>query len=139
MSTISDKKAIILFDGVCNFCNSYINFVIDNDPLDYFRFATIQSPIGQETLSRLGMYNAQNLDSVVLIDGDKILIKSDAILNIADKLDIFWMKPFALFAKIIPKTTRNFFYDKFAKNRYKLFGINSTCRMPTPSFKKRFL
>ncbi|OXB97295.1 MULTISPECIES: thiol-disulfide oxidoreductase DCC family protein [Bacillus] len=126
---------IILFDGDCNFCNQSIQFIIKRDPLGQFQFASLHSSLGKKLLKR---YNIdEHIDSIVLIKSDKSYIKSDAILNICKHLNGMW-KFGALFL-LLPKFARNFCYDKFAKNRYKLFGKNTQCLIPSPEIRKRFL
>jgi predicted DCC family thiol-disulfide oxidoreductase YuxK len=127
---------IILFDGVCNFCNASVNFIIDRDKKGIFQFAALQSEIGQEILRKNGL-NATTFDSIILINDKKVYQKSDAALEIARNLDGFW-KIFYIF-KIIPPFLRNSIYDLIAKNRYRFFGKSDTCRIPTPELRTRFL
>lgn len=126
----------ILFDGVCNFCNASINFIIDRDSKGIFKFAALQSQVGQELLNKFGL-KTSNFDSIVAIDGDNVYQKSDAALEIARKMDGIW-KIFYVF-KIIPNFLRNPIYDLVAKNRYRIFGRTDACRIPTPALKARFL
>lgn len=126
----------ILFDGVCNFCNASINFIIDRDSKGIFKFAALQSEVGQELLNKFGL-KTSNFDSIVAIDGDNVYQKSDAALEIARKMDGIW-KIFYVF-KIIPNFLRNPIYDLVAKNRYRIFGRTDACRIPTPALKARFL
>lgn len=127
---------IILFDGVCNFCNSSINFVIDHDSKKIFKFATLQSNVAQKIL--LPYKNETLFDSIILIDNGKIYQKSTAALNIAKNLNAGL--PFIYYSLIwIPAFLRNVVYDIIAKNRYKFFGKTKICRMPTPELKARFL
>ncbi|MGG0219809.1 thiol-disulfide oxidoreductase DCC family protein [Bacillus mycoides] len=126
---------IILFDGDCNFCNQSVQFIIARDPLGHFQFASLHSPLGKKLLKQ---YNIDaHIDSIVLIKSDKSYIKSDAILNICKSLKGFW-KFGALFL-LFPKFIRDFCYERFAKNRYKLFGRNTQCSIPSPEIRKRFL
>ena len=133
---ISDKHQIILFDGVCNFCNSSINFVIDHDPKKHFKFASLQSDIGQEILTKFSK-NTKDFDSVILLKDNQLYEKSEAALEITKHLSGFW-KYLSIFG-ILPTFFLNFFYDIVAKNRYKIFGKADSCRMPTPDLKERFL
>ena len=126
----------ILFDGVCNFCNASINFIIDRDSTGIFKFAALQSEIGQEILKKNGL-KQDNFDSIILEKNDVIYQKSDAALEIARNLDGFW-KFFYVF-KIIPFFLRNPIYDLVARNRYRIFGRTDACRLPTPALKARFL
>jgi len=133
-STLNYK--IILFDGVCNFCNSSINFIIDHDPEKHFKFAPLQSDIGQEILRNFSK-NTEDFDSVFLLKNNTLYQKSEAALEITKHLSGFW-KYLSIF-KILPAFFLNFFYDIVAKNRYRIFGKSDSCRMPTTELKERFL
>ena len=126
----------ILFDGVCNFCNASINFIIDRDSKGIFKFAALQSEIGQEFLKRNGL-KQDTFDSVILEKSGIIYQKSDAALEIARNLDGFWKILYVF--KIIPFFLRNPIYDLVARNRYRIFGRTDACRLPTPALKARFL
>ncbi|QNL22506.1 thiol-disulfide oxidoreductase DCC family protein [Hyphobacterium sp. CCMP332] len=130
------EKYIILFDGVCNLCNSSVNFIIDRDKKDKFRFAALQSAEGQEELRKIGM-DKEYLDSIVLIKKGKLLHKSTAALHISKELTGLW--PIISFFLIIPKVLRDFFYDIIAANRYKWFGRQEECRIPSPDLRSKFL
>lgn len=129
-------QQVILFDGVCNFCNTSINFVIDHDPQKRFKFASLQSDFGYETLKKYNR-NTLDFDSVILLKNNRLYIKSEAALEIAKDLSGFW-KYLSIFG-IFPTFMLDFFYDLIAKNRYKLFGKSEVCRMPSPDLKERFL
>lgn len=133
-STLNYK--IILFDGVCNFCNSSINFIIDHDPEKHFKFAPLQSDIGQEILRNFSK-NTEDFDSVFLLKNNTLYQKSEAALEITKHLSGFW-KYLSIF-KILPAFFLNFFYDIVAKNRYRIFGKSDSCRVPTTELKERFL
>lgn len=133
----NDKNIpIILFDGVCNFCNSSINFVIDRDVHNKFYFASLQSEFGKKLLLTFGEANSK-LDTVVLIKEGKLYKKSTAALEIARELRGAWKLMYALV--IIPEFIRDFIYDLIARNRYKWFGKKESCRIPDPQWKHRFL
>ena len=127
---------IILFDGVCNFCNGSINFVITQDKKDVFRFAPLQSPTGQKLLVQ---YQVGKIDfeSFVLIQDGKAYQKSTAALKVLNQLPWYW-KALQVFW-IIPAFLRNTIYDFIARNRYKWFGKNEKCMIPTPEVRNRFL
>jgi predicted DCC family thiol-disulfide oxidoreductase YuxK len=129
-------EQVILFDGICNFCNSSINFVIDRDHKNVFKFAALQSEAGQILLQKYH-FPTDKADSVMLLKNGKVYEKSTAVLEIARTLGGFW-QVFYIFI-VIPPFIRNFFYDLIAKNRYKLFGKKDTCRIPTPELKAKFL
>jgi predicted DCC family thiol-disulfide oxidoreductase YuxK len=132
----SNNKAIILFDGVCNFCNSSINFVIRHDKKNYFLFATFQSEKGRELLKKLNVDNTQT-DSVVLIENSKVYIKSTAALRISKHLNRLY--PLFYGCIIIPPFIRNAVYDYVARNRYKWFGKKEICMVPTNEIKEKFI
>ncbi len=127
---------IILFDGVCNFCNSSINFVIENDKRNLFKFAPLQSEIGQQLLAEHNIDSVET-DSVILIENGKAYTHSTAALRIAKNLGGIWSLGY--FFIIMPKFIRDFFYKLFAKNRYRLFGKKDACMMPTPEIRAKFL
>ena len=126
----------VLFDGVCNFCNASINFIIDRDKKGIFKFAALQSEIGQEILRKYSL-KQDTFDSIILEKEGEIYQKSDAALEIARNMDGLW-KIFYIF-KIIPSFLRNLVYDLIARNRYRIFGRTDACRIPTPELKARFL
>ena len=127
---------IILFDGVCNLCNSSVNFIIDNDKRNIFKFASLQSETGSELMKKHNL-TSKDIDSVILIDADRAYIKSDAALRIAAELGGIYK--LISYLRFIPKFIRDFFYDIIAKNRYRWFGKKDSCRIPTPELKSKFL
>jgi predicted DCC family thiol-disulfide oxidoreductase YuxK len=135
MSELKDK-GIVLFDGVCNFCNSSINFMIRNDSTDYFRFLTLQSEKGKKIVERYNL-DPENLQTVILLENGKIYTRSTAALRIAKKLRGAW-KLFYAFV-IVPTFIRDFFYNIIAKNRYRWWGQKDACMVPTPDVRKKFL
>jgi predicted DCC family thiol-disulfide oxidoreductase YuxK len=130
------EKDILLFDGVCNLCNSSVNFIIDHDPKGHFKFAALQSEFGQKKLEELG-FDQEEFDSLVLLSGDKVYKKSSAALRIAKKLSGLY--PLLYVFIIIPPFIRHGVYNIIAKNRYKWWGKRDSCRMPTPELKARFV
>lgn len=130
------EKEILLFDGVCNLCNSSVNFIIDHDPKGHFKFAALQSEFGQKKLEELG-FDQEEFDSLVLLSGDKVYKKSSAALRIARKLSGLY--PLLYVFIIIPPFIRHGVYNIIAKNRYKWWGKRDSCRMPTPELKARFV
>jgi predicted DCC family thiol-disulfide oxidoreductase YuxK len=127
---------IILFDGVCNFCNFWVNFIIDRDKDDIFKFAALQSEAGQKLLNKFNL-KAEDFDTFILIDGEIYFTKSTAALNIARKLN-YPVKVLYYFI-FIPKFLRDLVYSLIAKNRYKFFGRRDVCRIPTDEEKEKFL
>lgn len=127
---------VILFDGVCNFCNSSVNRVIENDPKDIFRFAPLQSEAGQQLLKQYGIDPGMT-DSVVYIENGKAYVRSSAALRIARRMKGLYPALFGFI--IIPPFIRNAVYDLIAKNRYKWFGKKDSCMMPTPEVRRKFI
>ena len=127
--------AIVLFDGVCNFCNGSVNFIIDHDRHGYFRFAPLQSEAGMKLRERFAVRD--EVDSIILIENNAAFIYSTAALRIARAIG----GPWALFGilRIIPTGIRDIFYRWFARNRYRLFGKKDVCMVPTPEVRERFL
>lgn len=137
MIELPKDKKIILFDGVCNLCESSVQFVIKYDTKDQFRFVALQSNLGQEIIHHIGI-NAKNIDSVILyLPGVAYYYKSNAALQIAKSLGgLFHLG--TLF-KIIPTPLRNALYDYIAQNRYRWYGKKESCLVPTPALKAKFL
>ena len=128
--------SIILFDGVCNLCNGAVNFVIKRDPGNVFKFTPLQEKQGVLLLKKHAI-DAQELDSIVLVENKKVYTKSSAALRIARKLSGLWPLFFVLL--IIPRFIRDGVYDFIAKNRYKCFGKKEQCMIPTPGLREKFL
>lgn len=128
-------KQIILFDGECNFCDRSVQFIIKRDPQAVFNFASLQSETGKELLA--SHLIPEDNDSIVLISGERAYQKSTATLQIAKQLKGLWKLCYIFI--ILPRPIRDFFYDKFAKNRYKWFGRKDNCAIPSPEIRKRFL
>ena len=140
--------AILLFDGVCNFCNSSVNFIIAHDKAGYFKFAPLQSDTGKELAAKHELEfegstgeasndGAVPIDSVILIEHDKAYTHSTAALRVARSLGGIWALAYVFI--VVPKFIRDFFYMLFARYRYRLFGKKDVCMMPTPELKQRFL
>jgi len=137
LDTLPKNKKIILFDGVCNLCNSSINYVIDRDKKDVFRFVSLQSDLGKSIQNYLGIEN-RTLDSIILyIPDEGYYTKSTAALKIMTVFSGAW-KLIQVFT-IIPTVIRDIIYNYIAKNRYKWYGKQESCRVPTPELKTKFL
>ncbi len=132
---LSTKHPILLFDGVCNLCNHYVQFVIERDPEARFRFASLQSDTGQTILAEKNLSKA--LGTVVLLDNKKVYTHSDVALQMTLHLGGWW-KILHGFA-IIPKFMRDGIYNLVADNRYRLYGKKESCMLPSPDLKARFL
>jgi predicted DCC family thiol-disulfide oxidoreductase YuxK len=125
---MNEKSYIILFDGVCNFCNFWINFIIKYDKEKKFKFAALQSEAGLKLLEKYNLPK-DNFETFILLKGNKFFIKSSAVLIIAKNLKGIWKLFYALI--IILKPFRDYLYEIIAKNRYKWFGKREFCRIPT--------
>lgn len=137
MNNLPKNKKIILFDGVCNLCDSAVQFVIEHDTKDMFRFVALQSELGKEILKHIGI-NPINIDSVILYEpGIAYYYKSTAAIEIAKILGGFWH--LGTIFRIIPTGIRNQLYDYVAKNRYKWYGKKEICWIPTEKLKSKFL
>jgi predicted DCC family thiol-disulfide oxidoreductase YuxK len=130
------NHAIILFDGVCNFCNSRINFIIRHDKRDYFRFAPLQSETAKKILGENHL-PAMTLDSFILIENGKTFDRTSAALRIAKHLSGGWSLFYGFI--IVPPFIRDVFYKIVAKNRYKWWGKKDSCMIPTPEVRAKFL
>jgi predicted DCC family thiol-disulfide oxidoreductase YuxK len=128
-------ERIILFDGICNLCNSSVQFIIKRDPFGHFKFASLQGAAGQKLIKQFGVNN--EINSFILIEDNKIFFKSSAAIRVCMKLRGPW-KLLSIF-KIIPPSIRDIFYNIVANNRYKWFGKQENCMLPTPEMRKRFL
>ncbi len=131
-------KTIVLFDGVCKLCNSTVRFIIRNDQAERFQFAAQQSVAGQKLLAQHNIATSQALaGSVVVIEGERVWLESDAAFHILWRLGGVWSIPAVLW--FLPKRLRDWAYRLVARNRYRLFGRRESCMVPTPELKKRFL
>ncbi len=132
---MQDKK-IILFDGVCNLCNGAVVFIIKRDKKDVFRFAALQSEIGEKLL-RKHQIDPEKTDSIILVDDNNAFAKAGAALRIAQQLSGLW--PALAILRIVPRFISNSVYDWIASNRYQWFGKKESCMIPTPELKAKFL
>ncbi|MHC5004558.1 MAG: thiol-disulfide oxidoreductase DCC family protein [Planctomycetota bacterium] len=128
---------IVLFDGVCGLCNRTVQFIIRRDRLAVFRFAPLQSARGRALLEPFGM-DADDLSTIVLIDGDRRLVRSDAALAIARRLRRPWSWLGAVL-RIVPRPLRDLAYRFVARHRYRWFGRTDRCVAMTPEHRDRFL
>jgi len=137
MADLPKSKKLVLFDGICNLCNSSIQYIIKHDKKEVFMFATLQGDKGQEIVKQFNI-DTNKVDSIILYTNDKgIKTKSSAGLAIVSKLG--FPTNLATVFYIIPVFIRNFFYDYIAKNRYKWYGKKESCMIPTPELQERFL
>ena len=133
---IQKEHKIILFDGVCNLCNTSVNFVIKRDKKDVFRFTALQSDVGKELCLKFSIDSSET-DSIVLIDSKKYYTKSTAALRITKSLSGGYPLFFGFI--VIPTFIRNWVYDFVARNRYQWYGKKESCMIPTKELENKFL
>ena len=133
---VSADHPVILFDGVCNLCEGYVQFLIRHDPDGTFRFAPLQSEVGKQLLEATGL-DGEKIDSVVLVDDGDAYVKSEAVLRAGAYLGGIYrlLPPF----RIVPRRVRDAVYDFVAARRYDWFGKREQCLVPTPDIQSRFL
>ncbi|MBO1581684.1 thiol-disulfide oxidoreductase DCC family protein [Bacillus bingmayongensis] len=129
-------NSIILFDGVCNLCNSWVQFVIQRDPEAVFKFASLQSEIAKSLIMKYER-EYKGGDSIILFEEGNLYTKSTAVLKILRKL----RGPIKILTILIfiPKFARDKIYDMVARNRYRWFGKQTSCMIPTKDVRDRFL
>jgi len=130
---------VLLYDGVCGFCNKTVQMILDRDRRGEMRFAALQSDYGRTVVGRHP--ELRGVDSVVYVEpaagGERVYVRSDAALKVASYLGGLW-KIF-LAARLVPRVLRDYFYDLFARNRYRFFGKYDACMLPPPEVRARFL
>jgi predicted DCC family thiol-disulfide oxidoreductase YuxK len=127
---------VIFFDGFCNLCNGSVQFVIKRDSDQIFRFASLQSNLAKEQLTLFNI-SPNALESFILVENNKVYQRSTAALRVARRLNGLWPLLYAFI--IVPPFIRNAVYNYIAKNRYKWFGKQESCWVPTPELKSKFL
>lgn len=127
---------VIMFDGHCNLCNGWVQWILKRDKKARYKFASLQSEMGQKLIKHAGV-DPDSFDSVVLWRDHKIWIKSEAALRIAAGLGGIYR--LAMVPLIIPGFIRNTIYDWIARNRYRWFGRSEECMLPKPEWRNRFL
>jgi len=130
-----EKTGIILFDGVCNLCNSFVQKVIKADKNNYFKFASLQSDAGQQLLADKPEFI--DLKTIIYLEGGTLYTRSTAALKISKHLNGAW--PLLQAGYILPSFVRDGIYNFIAKNRYKWFGKKDQCMIPSPDLKAKFL
>ena len=131
-----DTKPILLFDGVCNLCNRLVQFIIKRDPRATFRFASLQSESGQALLESFELPK-DKLDTFVYLRGEKIYLKSSAVLHVLKDLGGGWKLLYVFI--IVPKPLRDLVYTLVSKTRYNIFGKKDQCMIPSKDISSRFL
>lgn len=131
-----EGKALVLFDGVCNLCNSAVVFIISHDKNDLFLFASLQSEIGQNVSTMAGIRGGE-VATIILVAGGRIFTHSTAVFQICRLLGGWYRLLFPLV--LVPKFIRDFAYNYIAKHRYLWFGERESCMIPTPELRSKFL
>lgn len=135
MRLLKTKMNIIVFDGVCNFCNRIVQIIIRHDPSAQIHFAAQQSDAGEKLLHQYVIRESSS--SVVFITKGVVYYQSDAVIEIA-KLLKGWPSLFK-YSIIVPRFIRNYIYQLVAANRYRLFGKQAQCMVPKEEDKERFV
>lgn len=136
MHETKKSDRILLFDGVCNLCNTAVQYVLEHDTQQRITFASLQSNFGEKIRAENNL-DASSLKTVIYIQENKLLIKSDAFFALMNDLG-GWHKILLAF-RIVPRFLRDWVYDRIATNRYAVFGKRETCYMPTPELMRRFI
>lgn len=129
-------RPFILFDGVCNFCDRSVNFIIKRDLRNRLLFAPLQSPAGRELAAQYG-FNENYLGSMVFVENGKAYTRSTAALRIAAYLNGGW--PLLKLLLIVPRFIRDAVYDWIGRNRYRWFGRKDSCMVPSPALRAKFI
>jgi predicted DCC family thiol-disulfide oxidoreductase YuxK len=127
---------VILFDGVCNLCNSFVRFVIARDADGRFQFGPLQSPAARRLLGSIES-SAGLPDSVLLVEDGRVWTRSDAALRVARRLKFPWRLAYVFI--LVPRPLRDWMYDQIARRRYQWFGKRAVCMVPTPDLRRRFI
>jgi predicted DCC family thiol-disulfide oxidoreductase YuxK len=129
-------SGIVLFDGVCNLCVGSVQFILRRDRRGYYRFAALQSPVGQRLVRQHGIPLPAD-ESVVLIEGGRVWTHSEAALRIARRLGGLW--PLLGVLAVVPRPLRDRVYAWIAAHRYRWFGRRDACWVASPQTRERFL
>jgi len=142
--------AVVLFDGVCNFCDASVNFIIERDRAGYFKFAPLQSDEGRRLANQYGFRAVSAnesstkpnndlipIDSVILIENGNAYTHSTGALRVIRRLGAPWSWLYGLI--VVPRPVRDYFYSLFARYRYKFFGRKDQCMLPSSEVRSRFL
>ncbi|HKP87986.1 MAG TPA: DCC1-like thiol-disulfide oxidoreductase family protein [Blastocatellia bacterium] len=141
MQEPSKNYPVLLYDGECGFCNKSVQMILNHDERGRMRFAALESDYGKAIKSRHP--ELEGIDSVVFVEhqagreGERVFVRSEAALRVTSYLGGWW-KLFLVF-RLMPRPVRDYFYDLFAKYRYKLFGKRDACMLPPPEARSRFL
>lgn len=127
---------IILFDGVCNFCNATVNTIIKYDTHNHFKFAAQQSEAGERILKEIG-YKPESFNSVLLLRNNHVFTKTDAVIETCKLLT--GIPRILILLQYLPKLLRDFGYSIIAKYRYSIFGKRTACMVPNQAVKNKFI
>jgi predicted DCC family thiol-disulfide oxidoreductase YuxK len=142
----ADVRKIILYDGLCGMCDGVVQFLLRHDHKDAFRFAPQQGEAARQVLARHALDSATmdsaTMETICVIENysspqERVYTRSDAALRIADGLGGIWTLTLA--ARLLPRCFRDACYDFVARNRYRIFGRRTECRLPGEEDKHRFL
>ncbi len=133
--TVMSQNPVIFFDGVCNLCNASVQFAIAHDKNNYFKFSALQGDYAKTVLPAFNV-DLNKINSILLVENNKLYTKSSAALRIAKNLNGLF--PLLYGFIIVPKFIRDWFYDIIARNRYKWWGKQESCWVPTPALKNKF-
>ncbi len=131
-----DKQQIIIFDGVCNFCNGAVNFIIKRDPRFLFVFTPMQSDVARKLITE-HQVDSVGAGALLLIKNGQCFVATNAVLEIARDLTGGW--PLLRVFKVVPRILRDALYRVFARNRYRLFGRRPACMVPAEDVRSRFV
>lgn len=137
MTQVSQTEPIILFDGVCLLCESFVQLVLKNDRKGRFKFAPLQGPSAHELMKRANPPPPAKFETIVLVENGSYYYASDAALRILARLRFPW--PLLAIARILPRPLRDAVYAFVSKNRYSWFGKRNECMIPTAEMRRRFL
>ncbi len=127
---------VVVFDGVCNLCNSTVNWIIDHDKKSVFQFASLQSPYGQAVVQKFNVTGAY-MDTAILVEDEVAYYRSEAVLRILKHIGGIYGLVYVFI--LVPRFIRDGVYNFVSHNRYRWFGKQDSCRIPTPELKAKFL
>lgn len=136
-SSPGPAQATVYFDGTCNLCNGFVDFLIRRDTRRVLRYASQQGPAFAALVARHPEVASVDTMLAHVAEGDRLFLKSDAVLATVGFLPAPW--PLLRVLRVVPRFVRNAVYDWVARNRYRLFGRRETCRLPSPQEKELFL
>ena len=136
MMQLPPNRPVVLFDGICNLCNSSVRFILKHDTREQFLFSSLQSDASEKLLLHLN-YKIRQMNSILLVENGQIHEKSDAVLKIASGMRFPWN--LAAVFRILPQKLRDTIYDYVAKNRYKWFGKKDNCVYNMNTYENRFI